>query len=190
MESIGQRFKTARERKRVSLSQAAAKTRIKVQVLEAMEQDDFSKIPALTYSRGFIRMYAEFLGLEGGPLVQEFNALQGGKGRDAQPAAKKPEPKAAAPVERPPESAPDAPAESPSSQPSIQVSTASLRRAGYLVGAVVILIVAISLFARDTGKKAPREETPKTVAPKRDLSALVAEPSEPYVDLSAAAEQP
>lgn len=72
---MGQVFKAARERKRISLSTAAARTRIKIQHLEAMERDDFSKMPAPAYARGFIRMYAEFLGLDAGPLIEEYTRL-------------------------------------------------------------------------------------------------------------------
>ncbi|HMO51292.1 MAG TPA: helix-turn-helix domain-containing protein [Kiritimatiellia bacterium] len=72
METMGQRFRAARERKRIPISRAAALTRIKVQHLEAMERDDFSQMPAPTYAKGFIRMYADFLGLDSAPLVQEY----------------------------------------------------------------------------------------------------------------------
>lgn len=78
MESIGQRFKAAREKKRISLSQAALKTHMKVQNLEAMERDDFSKMPAATYARGFIRIYAGFLGLDPVPLLHEYSEKHGG----------------------------------------------------------------------------------------------------------------
>jgi hypothetical protein len=69
---MGQQFRAARERKRINISRAAALTRIKVQHLEMMENDDFSTMPAPTYAKGFIRIYAGFLGLDPAPLVQEY----------------------------------------------------------------------------------------------------------------------
>lgn len=89
MESIGQILRSARERKRISLATAAAKTRIKIQHLEMMERDDFSGMPAPMYARGFIRIYADFLGLDPLPLVQQYNALYAGegKGKTATPSA-------------------------------------------------------------------------------------------------------
>lgn len=72
METLGQKMRAAREKKRVTLSKAAAMTRIKIQHLEMMENDDFSKMPAPTYAKGFIRIYATFLGLDSAPLVQEY----------------------------------------------------------------------------------------------------------------------
>lgn len=105
MESIGQILRSARERKRISLATAAAKTRIKIQHLEKMERDDFSGMPAPMYARGFIRIYADFLGLDPLPLVQQYNALYagGGKGRQAAPSAGSTAPPSASP--RPPATA-------------------------------------------------------------------------------------
>ncbi|HMP90130.1 MAG TPA: helix-turn-helix domain-containing protein [Kiritimatiellia bacterium] len=72
MDSMGQKFRVARERKKMTLSRAAALTRIKIQHLEMMENDDFSRMPAPTYAKGFIRIYAGLLGLDPAPLVQEY----------------------------------------------------------------------------------------------------------------------
>lgn len=79
MESIGHILRSTRERKRISLSYAAAQTRIKLQYLELMEQDEFSRMPAPAYAKGFLRMYATFLGLEPQPLVQRYTDEYAGK---------------------------------------------------------------------------------------------------------------
>ena len=98
METLGQQFKTARERKKVSTSQAAAALRMKVQQLEALERDDFTKMPAPVYARGFIRLYAQYLELEAGPLLQEYMDLHGGQ--------KKPSVLPATPLDNPKEQVP------------------------------------------------------------------------------------
>ena len=85
METIGQQFKAARERKRISLQVAAQKTKAKIQYLEAIERDDFGKMPAPVYARGFIRTYADFLGIDSVPLVKEYNERHGGQGRPPAP---------------------------------------------------------------------------------------------------------
>ncbi len=72
METIGQIFRAAREKKQVTPSQAAAATRMKVQHVEALERNDFSKMAAPTYARGFIKLYAEYLGLDPAPLLQQY----------------------------------------------------------------------------------------------------------------------
>jgi len=72
METLGQKFRAAREKKKMTLSRAAALTHVKIQSLEMMENDDFSKMPAPTYSKGFIRIYSGLLGLDPEPLIQEY----------------------------------------------------------------------------------------------------------------------
>lgn len=72
MDTLGQQLKTARERKKIGTSEAARKTRIKIQHIEAMERDDFSRIPAPAYAKGFIKIYAEYLGLDPEPLIAEY----------------------------------------------------------------------------------------------------------------------
>ena len=85
MASVGQKFKAAREKKKATLSQAAVVTRLKVQHLEAMERDDFGVIPAPAYARGFIKLYAEYLGLDPAPLVKEYVELYANKPRSTKP---------------------------------------------------------------------------------------------------------
>jgi cytoskeletal protein RodZ len=50
----------------------AEATRIKVQIVEAIEQDDFSRIPAPTYAKGFIKLIAEQVGEDPAPLLQAY----------------------------------------------------------------------------------------------------------------------
>lgn len=75
METIGQLFRAARERKGLSLSQVAAATRIKIQHIESMESDDFSRMAAATYARGFIKIYAEYLDLNPEPLIRQYTEM-------------------------------------------------------------------------------------------------------------------
>ncbi len=85
MDSMGKQFKAAREKKKVSASQAALKTHIKVQLIEGMERDDFSKMPAPIYARGFIKGYCEFLDLDAAPFIKEYNEVHGGAKRPPAP---------------------------------------------------------------------------------------------------------
>lgn len=73
---LGQRLRAARQAKGLSLAEAAEGTRIKSQVLEDLENEDFSRMPAVVYAKGFLKIYAEFLGLEPGPLIEEYLASQ------------------------------------------------------------------------------------------------------------------
>jgi cytoskeletal protein RodZ len=89
MDSIGQQLKAARERKGVTASQAAAATHMKVQHIEALEHDDYSRMTVPTYAKGFLKLYAEYLGLEPAPLLREYMARYIGQAA-AQPAAAPP----------------------------------------------------------------------------------------------------
>ena len=92
MDSIGQQLKAARERKGVTASQAAAATHMKVQHVEALERDDYSRLTVPTYAKGFLKIYAEYLGLDPAPLLRDY-ALHHGP---ASVAAATPEPPPAA----------------------------------------------------------------------------------------------
>jgi transcriptional regulator with XRE-family HTH domain len=72
MATLGEQLKAARKAKGVTESEAGSATRVLRQIITAMENDDFSEMPAPTYAKGFIRLYAEYLGLDPEPLVAEY----------------------------------------------------------------------------------------------------------------------
>lgn len=76
--SLGQRLRAARLRRNVTLSQAAEATRIKATQLELMEADQFDRVGAPVYVKGFLRLYGEYLGLDREELVREYLQRWGG----------------------------------------------------------------------------------------------------------------
>lgn len=70
--SFGETLRTAREAKGLTTSQLAASTHILVQVIEGLEEENFKRIPAAIYGRGFVKMYCEAVGLDPKPLQAEF----------------------------------------------------------------------------------------------------------------------
>lgn len=72
MATLGQQLKATREAKGLSESEVGAATNILTKVIRALEADDFSSMPAPTYAKGFIRLYAKHLGLDPEPLVEEY----------------------------------------------------------------------------------------------------------------------
>ena len=78
MATLGEQFKAARETKGVNESEAAIATRILTKIVVAMEADDFSVMAAPIYAKGFIRLYAKYLGLDAEPLVEEYVKAHGG----------------------------------------------------------------------------------------------------------------
>ncbi len=79
MSSFGETLRTAREAKGLSCSQVAAQTHMLVQIVEEMEREDFHRIPAPIYGRGFVRLFADCVGLDPVPLVREFMDIYEGR---------------------------------------------------------------------------------------------------------------
>ncbi|MEX2607461.1 MAG: helix-turn-helix domain-containing protein [Kiritimatiellia bacterium] len=91
----GQQLKEAREEVGKTLSELAKTTRIGVTQLQGLEADDYSKIPAPMYVRGFLKLYAKELGLRPEPLIDVYERMQRGGALLEKPD----EPAAPAPVE-------------------------------------------------------------------------------------------
>ena len=72
MATLGQQLKAARLTKGVSEQQAGIATKTLTKMIVAMEADDFSGMAAPTYAKGFIRLYAGYLGLNPDPLIAEY----------------------------------------------------------------------------------------------------------------------
>lgn len=63
MQRLEQRLKEARIERKLTLNQAAKATKIKPHFLEAIEKGAYNELPSPAYARGFVRNYADFLGL-------------------------------------------------------------------------------------------------------------------------------
>ena len=69
MESIGEKLRLARERNSLTIEQVARETHVAKRFLKALEDEDFSAFPGETYAMGFLRNYAEYLGLNPEDLI-------------------------------------------------------------------------------------------------------------------------
>ncbi|HVC88468.1 MAG TPA: helix-turn-helix domain-containing protein [Gaiellaceae bacterium] len=74
MFEIGNSLREARMRRGVDFAQAEVSTKIRGKYLRALEDEQFELLPAQTYVKGFLRTYAEYLGLDGQLYVDEFNS--------------------------------------------------------------------------------------------------------------------
>ncbi len=73
MESIGDKLKSEREQKGYSIEQIARDTNIAKRYLEALEAEDFSVFPGDPYLVGFLRNYADYLGIDPDEMVKLYN---------------------------------------------------------------------------------------------------------------------
>jgi cytoskeleton protein RodZ len=74
MFEIGTSLREARVRQGVDLIEAERSTKIRSKYLRALEDERFELLPAQTYVKGFLRSYADYLGLDGQLYVDEYNS--------------------------------------------------------------------------------------------------------------------
>ena len=74
MFDIGSSLREARLRQNLDFPELEERTKIRPKYLRALEDERFDILPAPTYVRGFLRSYAEALGLDGQPFVDEYNS--------------------------------------------------------------------------------------------------------------------
>jgi transcriptional regulator with XRE-family HTH domain len=75
---IGERLRVAREARGLSLDDLARQTRIPIRHLEHIEREEWDALPAITYSVGFVRSYANAVGLDGPAMGAELREQLGG----------------------------------------------------------------------------------------------------------------
>ncbi len=69
---IGDILKKRREELGLDLKEVAHTLRIQYEYLKAMENNAVEKLPPAVYTRGYIREYSRFLGIDSGPLLEEY----------------------------------------------------------------------------------------------------------------------
>jgi transcriptional regulator with XRE-family HTH domain len=72
MESLGEYLKAERELRNLSLEEAAKFTKIRKQFLKAVEEDKYELLPPAIYVKGFLTIYAKYLGLNPNDIVLRY----------------------------------------------------------------------------------------------------------------------
>src|SRR5262249_43598801 len=75
MNNFGATFKKARESRGISLDQIAHETRISIRFLAAIENEEFQLLPGGVFNRGFVRSFAEAVGLDPDQAVADYERL-------------------------------------------------------------------------------------------------------------------
>jgi hypothetical protein len=70
---IGSSLRAAREHRKLGLADVERATRIRTKYLQALEDERWDVLPGTAYVKGFLRTYADFLGLDASQFVEEFN---------------------------------------------------------------------------------------------------------------------
>lgn len=111
--NFGERLKRERELREVSWQEITSATRIGPKFLEALENEDWEKLPGGVFNRGFVRSIARYLGLNEEVLLGEYDLAHG------------------------------APAPAPNGQPPVQESTSPKWKPAVVVLGAVVLLAAI-----------------------------------------------
>lgn len=72
-ESIGSKLREARERKGLSAETVSRETMLTLRYVQALETDDFDALPGTAFVRGYVRRYAELVGLNADELIASFD---------------------------------------------------------------------------------------------------------------------
>jgi len=76
--SIGRVLQQARIAAGLTVEEVSSSTRVRMPIVHAIEEDDFSRCGGDVYARGHIRMLARAVGVDPGPLIADFDAEHGG----------------------------------------------------------------------------------------------------------------
>ena len=80
-EDMGKYLRDIRESLNVTMAQASKDLHIKVKYLHDLENGNLANMPGKTYVRGYIKNYAEYLGLDSQEVLEEYEKLFGGAGQ-------------------------------------------------------------------------------------------------------------
>ncbi|MGI8931752.1 MAG: helix-turn-helix domain-containing protein [Sphingomicrobium sp.] len=75
--TVGEQLRAAREAKGLTVEDVASSTRIPTRHLQALEDSEWNKLPAATYSIGFAKSYATAVGLERAEIADQLRAEMG-----------------------------------------------------------------------------------------------------------------
>ena len=70
--TFGEELRRERELRQISLREIAQATKIDLRRLEALERNDFSRLPGGLYNRGFVRAYCDHIGVDAESMVNAY----------------------------------------------------------------------------------------------------------------------
>jgi transcriptional regulator with XRE-family HTH domain len=89
---IGATLREARNRRKIDLAEVEAAIKIRGRYLQAIENEEWDALPGGAYTRGFIRTYASYLGLDGDRLADDYKRMTAPPGGERAPKRVEPVP--------------------------------------------------------------------------------------------------
>ena len=168
---VGQALREARTERGVELSEVERVTKIRVKFLVAMEEDRWEELPAPAYARGFLSIYARYLGLDEGALLERYKSTVEG--------ADSAEPIPAGVVQ------PGQLRRSGSGRPKKPVA---ILIAGLVAVVALALVIAGSIGGSGNGGKAAKRHGERAAGPPATTTTASTPPSQVSVELRATAD--
>ncbi|MEU6948981.1 helix-turn-helix domain-containing protein [Streptomyces sp. NPDC046316] len=78
-DSIGRALQQARIAAGLTVDEVSASTRVRIPIVHAIEEDDFSRCGGDVYARGHIRTLARAVGIDPAPLIEQYDSEHGGR---------------------------------------------------------------------------------------------------------------
>jgi len=72
MKTVGEMLRDSRVAHGYTVDDVEQGTKIRAKFVEAIEENDFTKLPSLSYAKGFVKNYSDFLGLDSGKTLAFF----------------------------------------------------------------------------------------------------------------------
>jgi cytoskeletal protein RodZ len=161
MTNFGATFKKARESKGVSLDQIAKETRISTRFLAAIENEEFQLLPGGIFNKGFVRAFAETVGLDPDQAVADYERLVAVR----------------EPSDLPQSATPDA-------------SKTDHRLYPIAVGVLAVAIAIFYIVTRDAGRSPEIPSPPPVAAPAAQPEPTVTAPEAPAAGTSNTVPEP
>jgi cytoskeleton protein RodZ len=79
-ETIGEQLRQAREERSVPLREVADQTRISIHYLEAIEANEFNRLPGGIFNRSFLKAYARYVGVDEKEAIESYTSFMRAQG--------------------------------------------------------------------------------------------------------------
>ena len=163
MGTLGSYLQEAREALGLDLRDAAQQTRISINYLKAIEEEDFSKLPGEVFVKGFLKNYARFLQLPEDEVMRRYGEF----GKQPRTAPSVPAPAAAAPMMDAPKTAPE----------PVREHRSGRNLEPYIWGAVAVSALTALILTMLPGRHPDRKADEHTVSQVTPTTALLTAPT-------------
>lgn len=174
--SFGEELRREREIRGISLKEISDATKISKRFLEAIEKNDHRTLPAPVFTRGFVREYARYLGLNAEEIVNRYNFAAAGDDRIEKSTH----------LERLVQPPPPPPAAKERERKSIPPAYARIDRNVYILAVIVAALLGATYWAlkhkRETRAEETRVDATTTVAAKPVTPPPAPVPEPPPID--------